>query len=74
MSWLAGFDYQQSRIFFITAFWPSLESTQAPIKWVQRFFITVKGPEREADQLPLSSADIRNAWSYVSIPLYACLL
>jgi hypothetical protein len=37
--------------------WP----TQPPIQWV---------PERKAGHLALSSAEVKNAWSYASTPLY----
>jgi hypothetical protein len=32
-------------------------------------FSGVKRPEREADHLPQSSAEVKNAWSYTSTPL-----
>jgi hypothetical protein len=31
----------------------------------------LKGPESEADHLPPSSAENKNAWSYTSTPQYA---
>jgi hypothetical protein len=33
------------------------------------FFLGVKQPGREADHSPSSSAEVKNAWSYTSIPL-----
>jgi len=30
----------------------------------------VSPPGREADHLPLSNAEVRNAWSYISTPQY----
>jgi hypothetical protein len=30
----------------------------------------VKRPENEADHLPLSNAEVKNAWSYTSTPPY----
>jgi hypothetical protein len=47
----------------------ALESTQLPIQWVPgALSLEAKQPGREADQSPPSSAEIRNAWSYTSIP------
>jgi len=38
-----------------------------PIQWVPtRDSLEVKRPGREADQSPLSSAEVKNAWSYTS--------
>jgi hypothetical protein len=34
-------------------------------------FPEVKQPEREADQSPPSSVEVKNAWSYTSTPQYA---
>lgn len=31
-------------------------------------FTGIKWPRLEADHLPLSSSDVKNAWSYASIP------
>jgi hypothetical protein len=31
--------------------------------------LVVKRPEREADHLPSSSAEVKNAWSYTFTPL-----
>jgi hypothetical protein len=33
-------------------------------------FPAVMRPDREADYSPLSSADVKNAWSYTSTPQY----
>jgi hypothetical protein len=34
------------------------------------FFPGVKRPGREADRTPPSSAEVKNAWSYISTPEY----
>jgi hypothetical protein len=38
------------------------------------YFLEVKWTGREADDSPLSSAEIKNAWSYTSIPQYAFIV
>jgi hypothetical protein len=54
---------------FATASRPASGPTQAPIQWVLGAFIPrVQGPMREADSSPPPSAEVKNAWSYVSIP------
>jgi hypothetical protein len=42
---------------------PALGLTQLPFQWVPR----VRRPRREADHSPPSSAEVKNAWSYISI-------
>jgi hypothetical protein len=50
---------------------PTLRPTQPPIQWVpMALFLVVKRPGREADTSPPSSAEVKNAWSYTSTPLY----
>jgi hypothetical protein len=50
---------------FATASRPALEPTQILIQWVPRpLNAGVKRLEREADQSPLSSDKVKNAWSY----------
>jgi len=45
--------------------------TQPHIQWVPRAFnLGVKRPELEADNSPPSSAEIKKAWSYASLPQY----
>jgi hypothetical protein len=40
-----------------------------PIQWVPgTLSLGVKRPGREADQSPPSSAEVKNAWSYISTP------
>jgi hypothetical protein len=66
-----GFDCRQAGILFLftTASRPALGPTQPPIQWVPVILSTrVKGPGREADHSPPSSAEVKNAWSYTSIP------
>jgi hypothetical protein len=43
--------------------------TQPPIQWVPGAFnLWVKVPGREADHSPPSSAEVKNAWSYIPTP------
>jgi hypothetical protein len=49
---------------FTTASRPALEPTQPPIQWVKR-------TRREADHLPPSNAEVKNARSYTFTPQYA---
>jgi hypothetical protein len=45
--------------------------TQSPIQWVSgAVSARLKWLGNEADTLSPSSAEVRNAWSYASIPLY----
>jgi hypothetical protein len=54
---------------FTTASRPALRPTQPPIQWVPGVLsLGVKRPGREADHSPPPSADIKNAWSYISTP------
>ena len=42
---------------------------QPPLQWVTgHLYPKVKRPEREADHLPPSDADVKNAWSCTSTP------
>jgi len=42
---------------------------QPPIHWIPVALSPwIKHPEREADRPPPSSAEVKNAWSYTSIP------
>jgi hypothetical protein len=57
-------------IFLDTTFKAALGSTQPPIQWIPVApSLGVKRPGREADHSPPSSAEVKNAWSYTSIPL-----
>jgi hypothetical protein len=64
-----GFDSRQRLAIFLltTASRPVLEPTQPPIQWVPwALSLGVKRLGREADNLPPSSAEVKNAWSYTS--------
>jgi hypothetical protein len=68
-----GFEARQGlRIFlFTTASRTGLGPTQPPIQWVPgALSLGVKWPEPEADHLPPSNAEVKNAWSYNSTPQY----
>jgi hypothetical protein len=56
----------------------ALGPTQPPIQWIlEALSLGVKWPGRDADHSPLSSAKVKNAWSYKSTPQYvfmACCL
>jgi len=58
---------------FTTASRTALETTQPPIQWVppRAPFLGVKQPVHEADHLPPSSAEVKNALIYTSTPQYA---
>jgi hypothetical protein len=76
MGWpigVLGFDsrWRLGIILFTTASRTALGPTQPPIQWVPgAFSLGVKRPGREADHSPLSSAEVKNAWSYTSTPQY----
>jgi hypothetical protein len=54
---------------FTTASRPALDPTQPPIQLVPgALSLGVKRPGREADLSPTSTAEVKNAWSYASIP------
>jgi len=60
---------------FATESRPALEPTQPPIQWVPRALNQgVKRWWREANHSPISSAEVKNAWSYTSIPQYVFLM
>jgi len=45
--------------------------TQPPIQWIHvPLSLGIKGPGREADNLPPSCSEIKNAWSYTSTPIH----
>jgi hypothetical protein len=59
-------------LLFTTASRTALGPTQPPIQWVpEALSLGVKRPGREADRLPLSGAEVKNACSYTSTPQYA---
>jgi hypothetical protein len=50
---------------------PALGHTQLPIQWAPgALYLEIKRPGREADHSSPSSAKVKNAWSYTSIPKY----
>jgi hypothetical protein len=60
---------------FTTASRMALGPTQPPIQWVSgALSLGVKRPEREADHSLPSSAKVKNAWSYTSIPRYVFMV
>jgi hypothetical protein len=68
------FDSRQEQGLFLFAATsrPALGLTQPPVQWVLiALFPEVKRPGREANHSPLSSAEVKNAWSYASM---ACCL
>jgi hypothetical protein len=67
-------DRQRGRdfILFASASRLALWSNQLPMKWVPEDLSPgVKRPGREADHTPQSSAEVKNAWNYASVPKYA---
>jgi hypothetical protein len=54
---------------FATTSRPVLGPSQPPIQWVPgTLFLGLKQSRHEADHSPPPSAEIKNAWSYTSIP------
>jgi hypothetical protein len=50
-----------------TAFRPALGPIKPPIQWVPGgSYLGIKGPGPKANQLPPSSEDVKNDWSYAS--------
>jgi hypothetical protein len=74
MGWtigVLGFDSRRGLgiFLFTTASRMALGPTQPPIQWVPgALSLGVKQPEREVDHSPPCSAEVKNAWSYTSIP------
>jgi len=57
-----------------TASWLALGPTQPPIQWVPgTLSLGVKRPEREAAHSHVSSAEVKNAWSYISTPQFVLM-
>jgi len=51
---------------------PTLDPTQPPIQWVQRFLSSeVMWPRREANHSSPSSVELKNDWNSTSTPPYA---
>jgi hypothetical protein len=56
---------------FTTVSRMALRPTQPPVQWVPgALSLGVKQLRREGDHSPLSSAEVKNAWSYTSAPQY----
>jgi hypothetical protein len=55
---------------FATVSRPSMGPTQPPSQWV----LGAKPPGCEADHSSPSSAEVKNAWSYTSIPPYVFMV
>jgi hypothetical protein len=65
------FDSRQGLEIFVfaTAFRAALGPTQPPIQCEPGVLsLGIKWPGREADHLSLSSAEVKNKWSYTSAP------
>jgi hypothetical protein len=66
-----GFDSRQGLdfTFFATSSNPALESTQPTIQGLPgALSLRIKRPGSEADHSPPYSAQVKNGWSYASIP------
>jgi hypothetical protein len=54
---------------FTTVSRTALGPAKPPIQWVPgALSLGVKSPGREADHSPVSSAEVKNAWSYIFTP------
>jgi hypothetical protein len=53
--------------FFFKTSRPALEVIH-PVKWVLGSFTWDKVAERDVDLSPLSSADVKSEWSYITLP------
>jgi hypothetical protein len=72
-----GFDSRRRLgiFLFTTVSRPALGPTQPPISWLQgTISLGVKRPVSAADHSPPSSAEVKNAWSYTSIPQYVIVV
>jgi hypothetical protein len=69
-SGILGFDSRRGLgIFLFAVSRTALEPIQPPIQCVPgTLSLGIKRPGREADHSPLSSAEVKNAWSYTSTP------
>jgi len=67
--WFNSRQWAMIGFLFATASRPALGHTQCPIQWIPGTPTPeVKQPGREADHSPPSSAEVTNAWSYISTP------
>jgi len=61
--------------FFTTVSRPAVGPTQPPIQWVTEYLsLGVKQPGHEGDHSPLSSAEVKNAWSYTFTSQHAFMV
>jgi hypothetical protein len=76
MSGRSGFDSQQGRnVSFRYHIHTGSGASQSPIHGNQRlFFWGLNRPKREIDHSHLSSAEVKNTWSYTSPILHGVLL
>jgi hypothetical protein len=59
---------EQTTFLYITAFRPALRPAQTPIQWVPEALSQgIRPPEREADDLLSSSADVENRTAISSL-------
>jgi hypothetical protein len=66
---------QRQGVFLVSAPRPSLGPTNSPIQWVPwALSPEIKHLEREADHSRPSTAEVKNAWSYTSIPPYVLMV
>jgi hypothetical protein len=68
-------DFEAVILLFATIYRPALGPKQPPIQRVtEGLSLAVKRPERETDNLPPSSAEDKNVWSFTSTPAIGLLL
>jgi hypothetical protein len=71
MGWGCGSRRRLGIFLFTTVSGPAVGPIQPPMQWVPAALTPgVKRPGREADHSPPSSAEVKNAWRYTSIPQY----
>jgi len=65
-----GFDFRQGQGLFLFVI-PSRHALEPPIQWVRdALYPGVRRPGRETCYTSASSAEVRNAWSFISTPSY----
>jgi hypothetical protein len=79
MGWTTGLQFLEGAMMgfflFTTASRLALEPTQPPVQWVlETLTPRVKWLVHEADQLPLSSAEVKNVWLCTFTSLYVLML
>jgi hypothetical protein len=64
-----GDEYFKGIFLFATASRPALRPTKPPVQWVEgALSVGVKRPEREADDSPPPSAEVKECVNYTSTP------